>query len=115
MSDNKKESMFAKLAQQNAKASQGDTVPVADVVTHAPPPPPAPSEAASPKRQAGKKKPDPVKGKRNHPDYRQANAYIPKKLRRLVDREILEMDGQDYSSLIEELLTKWLKSRGVDC
>lgn len=52
-------------------------------------------------------------GKRNHPDYCQANAYLPKSVRKAVERALLDIEGKDYSDLVEELLRKWLKSRGV--
>jgi hypothetical protein len=106
MSDNKKEAMFAKLANMRQPAAE---VPAAADV----PPSPAPAEAARPKPPAAKKKPEPVKGKRDNPDYCQANAYVPKALRRSVDRVLLDIDGLDYSTLVEDLLRKWLKSRGV--
>jgi hypothetical protein len=104
MNDSKKEGMFAKLAQQQARAvpAEEDT-----------PPSPAPADAAKPKQNPAKKKPGPPKGKRDNPDYCQANAYVPKKLRRAVDKALLDIDGLDYSSLIEDLLRKWVKTRGV--
>ena len=114
MSDAKKANLFAKLAQQNARTEQAETEPAAPVETppELPPPSPAPVEAIKTKA-APKKKPEPPQGKRNHPDYCQANAYVPKKVKRAVERQILDIDGLDYSTLVEELLVKWLKARGV--
>jgi hypothetical protein len=114
MSDKKRENLFAKLGHlQTAKATQDDAP-----VTDAPPPSdaassPAPASPPKPKPAAAKKEPEPTKGKRHHPDYCQANAYVLKKVRRAVERELLDEEELDYSQLVENLLTKWLKSRGV--
>jgi hypothetical protein len=51
-------------------------------------------------------------GKRDDDTYTQASAYIPKVLHRKVKAAlILEEKPQDYSELVEELLTGWLASR----
>lgn len=110
MSDTKKEAMFAKLARQAMATQEGvehTTEPVAAA------PPPSSAELVLPKHTPSRKKREPVKGKRENPDYCQANAYVPKSLRRAVEKTILDIDGLDYSSLVEDLLRKWLKSRGV--
>ena len=60
-----------------------------------------------------KKIPEPAKGKRGDPGYCQANAYVPKTVRKAVDKALIDIDDMDYSSLVTELLRKWLKSRGV--
>lgn len=112
MSGNKKEAMFAKLAMQ-AKAAQETPAPVTEDAVEDIPPSPAPAEPARPKSPPARRKAEPVRGKRNHPDYCQANAYVPKKLRRAVERALLDMEGLDYSDLVEDLLRKWLRSRGV--
>ena len=114
MSDpKKKENLFAKLAQQNAQASR-EEVPVETVAPpeELPPSPPLP-ESAKQKTPTARKKAEPVYGKRGNPEYCQANAYVPKSLRKAVDRALLDIDGLDYSSLITDLLRKWVKSRGV--
>jgi hypothetical protein len=113
MSDSKKQNLFAKLAGQQPRPVPEE--PAAEVVE--PPaasnPPPALPVEAKPKSSAPKKKPEPVKGKRDNPDYCQANAYVPKALRRAVDKALFDVEGLDYSTLVEDLLRKWLKSRGV--
>ncbi len=110
MTDRKKENLFAKLAQQNAvrdDAAAGGVSAVEDT-------PPAPAPDDRPKsKPAAKKPPEPAKGKRDNPEYCQANAYVPKSLRRAVEKAILDVEGLDYSTLVEELLRKWLKSRSV--
>lgn len=51
-------------------------------------------------------------GKRSDPDYEQTTAYIRKDTHRHVKIALLEEgEGREYSELVEELLSKWLKSR----
>ena len=53
-------------------------------------------------------------GRRRDPDYMQASAYVPRLLRRQVERVLLNDPGErDYSELIEELLEKWLTDQGM--
>lgn len=48
-------------------------------------------------------------GRRKDPDYMQASAYVPRRLRRQVQHALLnDPSERDYSQLIEELLQKWL-------
>ncbi len=110
MSDNKKQNLFAKLAQQNAVRE--DSV-AAEVASSEPPlSSPAPVERLK-NKPSSKKTPEPTKGKRDNPDYCQANAYVPKSLRKAVEKAILDVEGLDYSTLVSDLLRKWLKSQGV--
>jgi hypothetical protein len=112
MSGNKKENLFANLARQQAPVVP-EEAPALVVSTPADTiPSPAPLEVMQ-KSSPAKKKPEPVKGKRDNPNYCQANAYVPKSLRRAVDKALFDVEGLDYSTLIEDLLKKWLKSRGV--
>lgn len=112
MTDRKKENLFAKLAAQQAKPDAVEVAAPSNQEMEPPPPSPAPVETPKPK-PSSRRKAEPVRGKKSNPDYCQANGYIPKKLRRAVERELLDIDGMDYSTLLEELLTKWLKHRGV--
>jgi hypothetical protein len=112
MTASKKENLFAKLAVQNAKAAHDEETIAAPVEEVADPSPALP-EPVKQKPAPARKKPEQVKGKRDNPDYCQANAYILKRIRRAVDRQLLDIEGMDYSSLVEDLLRKWLKSRGV--
>jgi hypothetical protein len=51
-------------------------------------------------------------GKRSDPDFEQTTAYIRKDTHRQVKIALLqEGDGCEYSELVEELLTGWLKAR----
>jgi hypothetical protein len=53
-------------------------------------------------------------GRRSDPNYMQASAYVPRQLRRQVERALLNDPGErDYSELIEELLKKWLADQGM--
>lgn len=114
MSETKKQNLFAKLAAQQLKpeAEAAPASPVAAAEEMAAPPSPAPPALTRPKLLAAKK-PQPTRGKRDNPDYCQANAYIPREMRRQVEIALLSIDGLDYSSLVEDLLRKWLKSRSV--
>ena len=113
MINSKKEGMFAKLAAQQARTGHDEAPPAVEAAAEELPPSPALPPPATPKASPARKKPETVKGKRDNPDYCQANAYVPKRLRRAVDRVLLDMDELDYSTLVEDLLRKWLKSRGV--
>lgn len=113
MSDpRKKENLFAKLAAQQSRLEPEAPVPAIESSNADAPPSPAPIETARPKATP-RKRADPVRGKRDNPAYCQANAYVPKSVRKAVDRELLDIDGLDYSSLVEDLLRKWLRSRGA--
>jgi hypothetical protein len=113
MTDKKKENLFASLArQQSAKAVQEESA-LAEVATpEDTPPSPAPVDDVK-KERTSRKKPEPIKGKRENPDYCQANAYVPKSVRRAVEKALLDIEGLDYSTLVTDLLRKWLKTRGV--
>lgn len=122
MSDTKKENLFAKLAVQQTRAAQEESAAVAAATPAALSPvvapkadtPPSPALVEAKQKSTPRKpKPEPVKGKRDNPNYCQANAYVPKTLRRAVDKAMFDVEGLDYSSLIEDLLRKWLKSRGI--
>lgn len=51
-------------------------------------------------------------GKRSDPDYVQTTAYVRGDTYKAVRIALIEEDqGREYSELVEELLSKWLKSR----
>jgi len=63
-------------------------------------PPPAPPAPAGPKAKGGKK---------GHPDYQQATAYVRKETYVKVKAALLTRHGQkEFSELVAELLDKWL-------
>jgi hypothetical protein len=52
------------------------------------------------------------KGKRSDPDFEQVTAYIRKETYRQTKITLLSSDGeQDFSELIESLLTEWLSTQ----
>lgn len=54
----------------------------------------------------------PMRGKRSHPDYTQAPAFVRKDTYKAVKIALLNDErGLDYSDLVEELLTAWLASK----
>jgi hypothetical protein len=64
------------------------------------------NENAAPKIAA------PMRGKRSHPDYTQAPAFVRKDTYKAVKIALLNDDhGLDYSDLVEELLTAWLTNK----
>ena len=115
MSLSRKENLFATLAaRQNPPPAVQEDFQTPG--TEGPRPSPAttgPDPTMSNKNHESRKKPESPKGKRGNPAYCQANAYVPKTLRRAVEKALLDLEGVDYSTLITELLRKWLKSRGV--
>ncbi len=51
-------------------------------------------------------------GKRSDPDYEQVTAYIKKETHKDVKIGLLqEGQGREFSELVEDLLSKWLKAR----
>jgi hypothetical protein len=113
MNGTKKENLFARLAsQQHARASQEEGEAAGGTSPEDTPPSPAPADPPA-KNHPARTKPETAKGKRDNPDYCQANAYVPKTLRRAVERALLDVEGLDYSTLVTDLLRKWVKSRGV--
>lgn len=122
MSDDKKGNLFKNLVKLNEPSTpeagpEAAEEPLASEVaghpaTPSPAPPDASSSIPSSRARSSKKKQEP-KGKRGREDYVQANAYVPKTVRKEVDKQLIDMDGWDYSTLVTDLLTKWLKSRGV--
>ena len=54
----------------------------------------------------------PMRGKRSHPDYTQAPAFVRKGTYKAVKIALLNDErGLDYSDLVEQLLTSWLSDK----
>ena len=52
------------------------------------------------------------KGKRSNPDFEQVTAYIRKQTHQEVKITLLQEGGdREFSELVEELLSEWLRSR----
>jgi hypothetical protein len=78
------------------------------------PPSPAPLSPASetPKRSADKRKPGrPRGGKSSNPEFVQATAYVEEAVLISVKKALLDVKDTDFSSLVNDLLKKWVKSR----
>ena len=50
-------------------------------------------------------------GKRSDPNYELVGALIPKQLHREVKKLLLDEEELDYSTLVEQLLNKWVKDK----
>ena len=50
-------------------------------------------------------------GKRSDPNYELVGALIPKELHKEVKKLLLDESDLDYSSLVEQLLSKWVKTK----
>jgi hypothetical protein len=75
-----------------------------------PAPPPAVAERAIPttdKRRPGR----PKGGKSSNPEFVQTTAYVEETVLIAVKKALLDVKDTDFSSLVNELLKKWVKSR----
>jgi hypothetical protein len=115
------------------RAKRGDDSPATSAVPAVPPAEPEPSPADAPVLEAAPPNPPPALpaapsrmetaqqetaverrrgGKSSDPNYSQYSIYLPKAVRKKVGRALDDADtGQDFSELVEELLSKWLTSR----
>jgi len=67
------------------------------------PPSPAPLVLAAPPKGRG--------GKSSDPEFKQCSVYLPKKLRKQINRALEDEDkGRDFSGLVKDLLEQWLVS-----
>lgn len=80
-------------------ALKGEALPEQEVVT--PEPPPA---IATPEKRGR------PAGKRSNPDYTQVGAYVPRSLKKQVDRILVDADI-DFSDLVTQLLEKWVSAQ----
>lgn len=70
------------------------------------------SQKSSVRTDEPKRRGRPPTGKRNDPEYDQTTAYVRKDTYKAVRIALIEEGEElDYSELVEELLSKWLKSR----
>ena len=71
-----------------------------------------PEQQPSPASQPEVAKRGRPKGKRSHPDYEQVTAYIRRETYRQTKITLLQQEEvQDFSELIEKLLTEWLSTQ----
>jgi hypothetical protein len=73
-----------------------------------PPPSPAPVHAPVERRKPGR----PKGGKSSDPGFVQTTAYVEEAVHIAVKKALLDVKGLDYSSLVNDLLKKWVKSSG---
>ena len=79
-----------------------------------PPPSPAPPPSAplAPKSSGEKRKAGrPKGGKSSNPEFVQTTAYVEETVHIAVKKALLDVRDMDYSSLVNDLLKKWIKSR----
>jgi hypothetical protein len=62
---------------------------------------------------AGRKGPGRPAGKRTNPDYAQVTAYIPKSLHEDVKIALIKEGGKEFSTLVEELLSEWMRGKAA--
>lgn len=78
------------------------------------PPSPAPLAATPepPKTPPAKRKPGrPKVGKSSNPEFVQTTAYVEETVHIAVKKALLDHKELDYSSLVNDLLKQWVKSR----
>jgi hypothetical protein len=97
------------------KAKEREPEPSEEEVAHPPAPVPGSVPETKPKKPdspAAPKKLGRPTGKRSDGEHVQVTAYIRGETHRDVKIALLKDEkGQEFSELIQELLTKWLKSR----
>ena len=77
-----------------------------------PSPAPLPPTSESPKASPGKRKPGrPKGGKSSNPDFVQTTAYVEEAVHLAVKKALVDVKDMDFSSLVNDLLKKWVKSR----
>lgn len=109
------ESPDASAVPAHAPAEPEAFPPDAPVLEAAPPTPPPALPATPPRLETARSETAAQKrrgGKSSDPTYSQYSIYLPKAVRKKVGRALDDADnGQDFSELVEELLSKWLASR----
>jgi hypothetical protein len=88
--------LFAGLAQQRQRKEQRPQQSDEAIVMPDPEVPPRKGRA---------------RGKRSNADYTQVGAYIPKTLKKQVDRLLVDEDETDFSDLVTQLLQVWVSSK----
>jgi hypothetical protein len=96
---------------EDIKEKQAGGMPQEEII---PPPSPAPQhkvpeskKSSAEKRRVGR----PKGGKSSNPEFVQATAYIEETVLIAVKKALLDDRDTDFSSLVNELLKRWVKSR----
>jgi hypothetical protein len=93
------------------KEKQAEGMPPAETAAN-PSPAPLPPVSESRKQPTDKRKPGrPKGGKSSNPEFVQATAYVEEAVLIAVKKALLDERGADFSSLVNDLLKKWVKSR----
>jgi hypothetical protein len=93
------------------KEKQAEAMPPAETAAN-PSPAPLPPAPESRKQPTDKRKPGrPKGGKSSNPEFVQATAYVEEAVLIAVKKALLDERGADFSSLVNDLLKKWVKSR----
>ncbi len=97
---------FQNFFDARKKTDQGDE-PEQPTLTEVPP-----AEARTPTSEPARRIGRPPGGKKSNADYQQVTAYIRRSTYRRAQIRLLEREArQDFSELVEELLTKWLAGK----
>jgi hypothetical protein len=97
-------------------SESGDPTPIPAPSDSPVPPATAVTSPVSPSRALGEpRRPGRPRGKRSDPTYEQVTAYIPRALYKQIRIALLQADeSQEFSELIADLLSTWLKNRNVE-
>jgi|SRR5882724_3168708 len=96
---------------EDIKEKQAGAMPPAKTAANPSPPLPPPA-SESRKQPTDKRKPGrPKGGKSSNPEFVQATAYVEEAVLIAVKKALLDERGADFSSLVNDLLKKWVKSR----
>jgi hypothetical protein len=96
---------------EDIKEKQAGAAPPAETVPN-PSPALLPPASESRKQPTDKRKPGrPKGGKSSNPEFVQATAYVEETVLIAVKKALLDERGADFSSLVNDLLKKWVKSR----
>lgn len=92
------------------KEKQAGGIPSAETAT--PSPAPRPATISTPESSIEKRRPGrPKGGKSSNPEFVQATAYVEEAVLIAVKKALLDVRDTDFSSLVNDLLKKWVKSR----
>lgn len=105
--------LFAGLAQQRQRKEQRADPPTVESTELPVTPVTPPTEVRFTEPERSTQKQGRAKGKRSNSDYTQVGAYIPKDLKKQVDRLLFDEDDTDFSDLVATLLQKWVSSKST--
>jgi hypothetical protein len=92
------------------KGKQAGILPAAEAPPPSPAPPAAVPETLKPS-VSGRRPGRPKGGKSSNPEFVQVTAYVEESVHLAVKKALLDVKNLDFSDLVNDLLTKWVKSR----